>query len=104
VTTKKATVEAHEKTCFRNPDRKACSTCAWHERDTCEDLENPGFFKNYSICHKPDFTPPEMYKKHGVAWDCPGWEEFGELPAWMEIYDECSDEPESTPNNVIPIF
>ena len=67
VTTKKKSIENHEKICFGNPERRACKTCKYHEFD---------MDGNYCIKEEKniDFTPPEMFEKKGLCFNCPGWE------------------------------
>jgi hypothetical protein len=91
VAIKKASIETHELTCFKNPLRRACKTCGWQLRGHAEDPKNPGYVKVNSECEKPDFTPPQMHGKHGVAWDCPGWLDHS---AWAEQADEKEEREE----------
>gem|GEM_PF-1643663 len=91
VNTKKTSIEAHEKTCFSNPDRRACRTCGYNYRGTLPVPGKPGYVKSFYECERPDFTPPAMYDKHGVAWNCPGWLDHSE---WAEQADEKEEREE----------
>jgi len=81
VNTKKASIEAHEKTCFSNPDRRACRTCGYNYRVTHPIPGKQRYVESFSECEKPGFTPPPNADKHGLAWDCPGW--IDQI-TWME--------------------
>lgn len=64
-------MERHEATCFHNPGRRACPSCAY---DGLADepwdrwcLAESGDWLSYS-----EFLIPEHQRP--IAWNCPGWE------------------------------
>ena len=58
----------HEETCFSNPVRRACETCAYNGGKCSED----DYTTTYIDCGNYDNASP-MIDTHGIACDCPGW-------------------------------
>lgn len=72
VTTKKSSMEAHEKNCFRNTARKACKTCASEEFKTvpAESLDGMITVKDVRVCVL-GHLPEDKF----IVFDCEFWRE-----------------------------
>jgi hypothetical protein len=75
--TARKTIGAHEKTCFRNPARRACLTCKHEEPGY---VDEPDYTTGYHYeeprsCRAGDDVLPERDDgKDPIRWDCPKWE------------------------------
>lgn len=81
VTTKKKTIEIHEKTCFHNPARRACITCKHQgfdilpvfRRDFSDTLESVYEHTKIRLCNNPKSEPVDN-EDMGIVFNCPSWD------------------------------